>query len=254
MSAGASHGVQDSSVASPVLSVVIPAFNEAPRILETVALVTSYLAGQGYTWEVLVVDDGSSDGTGYLVSESTGTDPRVRVMSIAHGGKGLAVKLGMLNTTGRYRFMCDADLAMPIEYLGRFMDRMGEGFDLVIASRQKPGARRIGEPWVGHARGRVFNWVVRLLAVRGFDDTQCGFKCFRGEVADELFRLQRTNGLGFDVEVLYLAVQRGLRILEMPIDWYHREGSKVRPLLEPVLMFRDVARVRIWDLAGRYES
>ena len=252
MTAGTSDRASDAASDTPLLSVVIPAFNEAPRIATTIADVTGYLAGQPYAWEVLVVNDGSTDGTAEVAVDAARVDGRVRVVSIAHGGKGSAVKHGMLRTTGRYRFMCDADLAMPIEHLASFLDRMREGYDVVIGSRQKQGARRIGEPWVRHLRGRVFNWVVRLLAVRGFDDTQCGFKCFDGEVADELFRLQRTRGFGFDVEVLYLAVKRGLRVLEMPVDWYHQERSKVRPAIDSVLMVRDTVMVRVWDLAGKY--
>ena len=230
---------------TPFLSLVIPAFNEERRIATTLDGVVRYLSGQPYTWEVLVVDDGSSDGTAALAAHRTEGEERVRVEMVPHGGKGWAVKHGMLAATGEYRFMCDADLSMPIEQLGSFLDRMAEGYDIVIGSRQKAGARRFGEPTRRHVMGRVFNWSVRVLAVGGFDDTQCGFKCFRGEVAEELFRLQRTKGWGFDVEILHMAVSRGFRVLEMPIDWYYHSGSKVRPYADSFLMLRDTVLLRL---------
>ena len=235
-------------MATPFLSIVIPAFNESERIAYTLDKVVSYLSSQSYSWEVLVVDDGSSDDTAAVASEwahASESEQRVHVETIPHGGKGWAVKRGMLAASGRYRFMCDADLAMPIEQLGAFLDRMEEGYDIVIGSRQMTGARRFDEPVGRHIMGRAFNWSVRLLAVSGFEDTQCGFKCFRGEVAEELFARQRTKGFGFDVEVLYLAAKNGLRVLEMPIDWYHQSSSKVRPFVDSFLMLRDTAFVRL---------
>ncbi len=230
---------------TPFLSLVIPAFNEEQRIASTLDRVVRYLSGQSYSWEVLVVDDGSSDGTAALAAQRAEGEERVRVEMVPHGGKGWAVQHGMLAATGEYRFMCDADLAMPIEQLGSFLDRMSEGYDIVIGSRQKAGARRFGEPLMRHVMGRVFNWSVRLLAVGGFDDTQCGFKCFRGEAAEELFRLQRTKGFGFDVEILYMAVSRGFRVLEMPVYWYYHSASKVRPYRDSFLMLRDTVLLKL---------
>ena len=244
-------------MAAPLLSVVIPAFNEAERISESLEKVASYLGAQDYAWEVLVVDDGSSDGTAELAKEwaqTSESELRVHVETIPHGGKGWAVKRGMLAADGQYRFMCDADLAMPIEQLGAFLDRMEAGYDIVIGSRQMSGARRFDEPIGRHIMGRVFNWSVRLLAVSGFEDTQCGFKCFRGEVAEDLFSRQRTKGFGFDVEILYMAEKRGLRVLEMPIDWYHQSSSKVRPYADSFLMLRDTMLVRLRDTRRKPQS
>ena len=238
---------------TPFLSVVIPAFNEDRRIGSTLERVVSYLAGQLYTWEVLVVDDGSSDGTSAAVAQWALAEETVSLETIPHAGKGWAVKQGMLAASGQYRFMCDADLAMPVEQLGAFLDRMAEGYDIVIGSRQKAGARRFGESMGRHVMGRVFNWSVRLLAVGGFEDTQCGFKCFRGEVAERLFQLQRTRGFGFDVEILYLAVNSGLRVLEMPIDWHHQSSSKVRPYVDSFLMIRDTAMLRFRDTQSKFK-
>jgi len=236
----------------PFLSVVIPAYNEEPRIGATLEKVTGYLGRQQYSWELLVVDDGSSGRTAALATRWAGNDERVRVETVPHGGKGWAVKHGMLATAGQYRFMCDADMAMPIEQLEAFLDRMEEGYDIVIGSRQKKGARRVSEPILRHVMGRVFNWTVRLLAVRGLQDTQCGYKCFRDHVAEELFNLQRTRGWAFDVEVLYVAAKRKMRVLEMPIEWHYRPSSKLRPLANSFSMLQDTIMLRLRDVAGKY--
>ena len=240
-------------MARPFLSIIIPAFNEEARIITTLEKVVSYLSAQSYSWDVLVVDDGSSDATAELVSQWALAQEGVCVESIPHGGKGWAVKHGMLAATGEYRFACDADMAMPLEWLATFLKRMEEGYDIVIGSRQIAGARRFNEPALRHIMGRIFNWSVRMLAVRPFQDTQCGFKCFRGEVADELFALQKTKGFGFDVEVLYLALRKRMGVLEIHIDWYHQRASKVRAGLDSFLMLRDTLLVRWYDLRGNYE-
>ena len=235
----------------PFLSVVIPAFNEEQRIGATLKTVVGYLHRQRYTWEVLVVDDGSTDRTTAVANEWSLRESQVRVDTVPHGGKGWAVKHGMLAATGEYRFMCDADLSMPIEHLGAFLRHMEEGYDIVIGSRQTRGARRFGEPLRRHIMGRVFNWSVGLLAITEFEDTQCGFKCFRGGVAEELFALQRTRGFGFDVEILYMAVRRRMRVLEIPIDWYYQDSSKVRPLVDSFQMLRDTFLLRLRSWKGR---
>ena len=239
-------------MSAPFLSIVIPAFNEEARITASLERVCAYLGGQSYSWEVVVVDDGSSDGTLGLLREWASDHHEVRVEGIPHAGKGWAVKHGMLAARGQYRFMCNAELALPIEQVSMFVDLMEEGNDIVIGSRQIAGARRFNEPVSRHMMGRVFNWAVRLLVLRGFQDSQCGFKCFRGEVAQELFSLQKTRGWAFDVEILYLSIVRGLTVLEVPIDWYHQRDSRIRPGVDSFLMLRDVLRVRWYDLRGRY--
>lgn len=232
----------------PYLSIVIPAYNEEQRIGPTLDAVIAYLDGQAYSWEVLIVDDGSTDDTAGLAEGYSSREPRVRLERMPHGGKGAAVRHGMLAASGRYRFMCDADLSMPVETLSSFLDRMADGSDIVIGSRQIAGARRFNESPVRHLRGRVFNWAVRLLAVGGIQDTQCGFKCFKGEVAQRLFERQRTTGLAFDVEILHAARKSGMRIHELPIDWYHRDASKVRTVADTAQMLRDVVLVRLRGL------
>ena len=237
---------------TPLLSVVIPAFNESARIIGTLDELAGYLGGQEYTSEVLVVDDGSEDDTAKLVRSWAEDRSSTFVISIPHAGKGWAVRAGMLAARGSYRFMCDADLAMPVHWIDAFVERMDAGLDVVIGSREAAGARRFDEPAYRHVMGRVFNRVVRLLAVRGFQDTQCGFKCFRSDVAEELFRLQRTRGMGFDVEILFLAIKKGFRIEEMPIDWYHQDVSKVRPGVDTIDMLKDTIVIRLRDLTRKY--
>ena len=242
------------SDAHPLVSIVIPAFNEAGRIIATLERVVGYVAGQSYRWEVLVVDDGSTDDTASLVRKWTSQQPGVRIESTPHKGKGGAVRHGMLCSAGVYRFACDADLAMPIEGLAAFLEGMQEGYDIVIGSRQIEGAQRFNEPALRHLMGRIFNWWVRALVLGGFQDTQCGFKCFRSEAADELFALQRTGGFGFDVEILYLAAKKDMRVLEIPIDWYHQRDSKVRVGMDSLLMVRDTLLMRWYDLRGGYDA
>ena len=238
----------------PFLSVVIPAFNEVQRIADTLGKVMDYLGSQSYTWEVVVVDDGSTDDTASVVSSFSPESGKLSLISVSHGGKGWAVNKGMLLTTGEYRFLCDADLSMPIEHLSRFLPPENGGYDIVIGSREIPGARRLGESYNRHLMGRVYNLLVRLLAVPGLADTQCGFKCFRGEVVQRLFPLQRVYGFAFDVEILFLALKNGFSIREVPIDWHHRDQSKVRPFWDSVAMTSDILKVRWHHLRGRYRN
>ncbi|MBI4338690.1 MAG: glycosyltransferase family 2 protein [Chloroflexi bacterium] len=239
-------------VSTPFLSIVIPAYNEEARILPTLQQITQYLAAQGYAWEVVVANDGSTDDTPRLVEEFAGGHPQVSLLNLPHRGKGGAVRAGMLHAQGQHRFLCDADLSMPIEQLDRFLPPKLTEYDVIIGSREAPGAHRFQEPGRRHFLGRAFNWMARLLAVRGIRDTQCGFKCFRAEAAEALFPLQRTEGFGFDIEVLFLAQRMGMRLVEIPIDWYYRSQSKVRPLKDGIAMTRDILVVRWRALRGAY--
>ena len=239
---------------NPHLSVVIPAYNEATRIVATLDAVAGYLSAEPFSWEIVVVDDGSSDGTARLVRSWSRDDSRVRVESIPHAGKGWAVRSGMLAAHGRLRFMCDADLAMPISNLDNFLKRIDDGYEVVIGSREAEGARRFDEPALRHVMGRVFNWSVKAIAVPGIQDTQCGFKCFRAAAAEDLFRLQRVPGFGFDVEILHLAFKRGYRVHELPIDWRYQPQSKVRPAVDSFQMLKDALMVRWRSIRGAYDS
>ncbi len=235
------------------LSIVIPAYNEEKRLPATLRKIDEFLADQPYTAEVLVVENGSTDRTAEIVREFSKEHPQFRLISIEERGKGIAVKTGMLAARGEYRFICDADLSMPIEEVNKFLPPALEGYDVAIASREAPGARRFNEPWYRHLMGRVFNFIVRVLAVPGFADTQCGFKCFTAEAAELVFRKQTMSGWGFDVEVLFIALHHGLKVVEVPVNWYYMENSRVNPVKDTFSMLREVVKVRQNARKGLYE-
>lgn len=226
------------------LSVVVPAYNEESRIALTLEQLSTYLGRQEYSWEIIVADDGSMDATASIVSDWASSNGLIRLVRLDHRGKGWAVQQGMLAARGEYRFLCDADLSMPVEQIDRFVAQAGDSPDIVLGSRELPDSRRIGEPARRHIMGRVFNLVIRVLAVPGIRDTQCGFKLFKAETTAPLFESQVLEGFAFDVEILCLARLLGLDIREIAIDWHYREGSKVRPVRDSFRMVRDVLRVR----------
>ena len=234
------------------LSIVIPAYNEERRLPGTLEAIADHLKGQAYTAEIIVVENGSTDRTADVVREFARQHPAARLLISPRRGKGLAVMVGMLAARGAYRFLCDADLSMPIEELVRFVPPALEGYGVAIGSREALGARRYDEPLYRHIMGRVFNGLVKLVAVPGLEDTQAGFKCFTAAVAQDVFTFQTMEGFGFDVEVLFIARKRGYRIVEVPIQWYYRADSRVRVVSDTLRMFRDVLMVRWNNLRGIY--
>lgn len=226
------------------LSIIIPARNEEKRLPPTLAAVNGYLEKQPYRSEIIVVENGSQDLTAVVTEAFAADHPRVRLIQESAPGKGLAVRRGMLEAKGEYRFFCDADLSMPIEEVSKFLPPRLNNYAVAIGSREAPGARRFNEPSYRHFQGRVFSNLVKFFALPGFEDTQCGFKCFRAEVVHDLFTAQVFRGWSFDVEVLYIAWKRGYRIVEVPIDWYYRSESRVNPLLDPLRMLRDILTIR----------
>jgi dolichyl-phosphate beta-glucosyltransferase len=232
--------------------LVIPAFNEEARLPETLPVALEWLQTQPFSWEVRVVDDGSSDGTRDVVAELARDEPRLMLQAEPHRGKGGAVRAGMLASDADFRFLCDADFSMPVQEVRRFLPPYLDGYDLAIGTREGPGAVRIDEPESRHLMGRVFNGLVTTLLVPGIDDTQCGFKCFSRRAAEALFPLQTIDGFAFDVEVLFLARRAGMRIVEVPITWYYMEASSVKPVRDTWRMIREVMRIRIADATGRY--
>jgi glycosyltransferase involved in cell wall biosynthesis len=238
---------------APFLSIVVPAFNEESRIGGSLERLRDYLTTFANSWEIVVVDDGSSDKTAVIVQEQSELDDRIRLIKAPHGGKGAAVKRGMMEAKGEWRFLSDADLSMPPDNLKRFFpgDDLKPAYDISIGSREAIGARRIGEPWSRHFLGRLYNWTVKLVALRGIEDTQCGFKLYSAEAADVLFPIQRLSGFAFDVENLFIARKKGFTIGEIAVDWQYYKGGKVT-LLSSIGAYLDIFRVRINQLMGRY--
>lgn len=236
----------------PLLSIVIPAYNEEARLPDSLQTITEYITQQTYSAEVIVVDNNSSDRTHAIAQEFEAKFPCVRVMFEGAQGKGAAVRTGMLAAKGQYRFICDADLSMPIEEIGKFLPPALNNYDIAIASREAPGAVRYDEPWYRHLMGRVFNTIVRLFAVGGLQDTQCGFKMFRGDIADMLFPFQTLDGWAFDVEILYVAQKRSAKIIEVPINWYYKANTRIHPIKDSIDMFIEVFKIRQNGYRGLY--
>ena len=226
------------------LSVVIPAFNEERRLQATLAELSAWLGGTGWDWDILVVDDGSTDGTAAVVEAVGRRDERIALRREPHRGKGGAVRAGMLAARGAYRFLCDADLSMPPRELPRFLPPVLEGADVAIGSREGAGARRVGEPWRRHLTGRLFNLAIRWLVLDGIADTQCGFKMFTAAAAETIFPLVTLDGWAFDVEALSIARRQGLRIVAVPIEWHYHSTSQLSVTRDAWRMLRDVLKVR----------
>lgn len=243
MSAGAVH-----------LSVVIPAYNEARRILPTLEKVRSYLASQPYQSEVIVVVDGGEDGTFQAVDRLRGEWPALRVLDNGtNRGKGYSVRRGMLEATGRYLLFSDADLSTPIEEVERLIGAIESGAEVAIGSRAlKDSDVRVSQAWWRQTMGRTFNRVVRVMAVSGIGDTQCGFKCFGHDAGRRIFSRQRTTGFAFDVEAIWIARKLGYRVVEVPVTWVNDVASRVHPVSDSIRMLVDLVRVRVADLRGRY--
>lgn len=237
------------SIERPRLSIVIPAHNEERRLPVAFQKIDAFLQTQPYRAEIIVVENGSHDRTAEVTQAYSATHPHVRLLTVQTRGKGLAVKAGMLAAEGEYRFICDADLSMPIEEIVRFLPPHSDGYDISIATREGKLARRVGEPERRHLIGRINNAIIQLTAVSGFEDTQCGFKMFSREVAEDLFDVQRMNGIGFDIELLFIAKRRGYRIREVPITWYFDADSRMKLVQDSLNLLRE-----IWDIRQNWRK
>jgi len=238
----------------PFLSIIIPAYNEETRLPNTLEQIFAFLQKQSYAAEVLVVENGSRDGTFEIATGFAERYPNLYVFQEKQKGKGNAVKHGMLEAHGEYRFMCDADLSMPIAELSKFLPPALNSADIAIASREVRGAVRYNEPYLRHLTGRIFNNLIRLLVLPGLQDTQCGFKCFRAQVVEDIFSYQTLNGWSFDVEILYIAQRNGYRIREVPIHWYFNADTKISILKDSWHMFLDLLVIRRNAMRGLYGS
>lgn len=215
----------------PQLSVVIPAYNEERRLPATLRSMLHYLRAHEPSWEIVVVDDGSSDATAAQVAAIAQGEPRLRLHHLpANRGKGFAVRTGVLASRGRHVLICDADLSTPMAELPRLRSALDGGARAAIGSRACAGARvEVRQHPIRELAGRLGNWLIRALAVPEYADTQCGFKLFDGHSARMVFSLARLDGWCSDVEILYLFGCLRLRVVEVPVRWADQPGSKVRP-------------------------
>lgn len=247
----------------PYLTVILPAYNEEPNFKRgTIDEVPKYLEKQSYTWEILIVDDGSDDDTAKLGEEFAKKNKNVRLIKNPHQGKAETVKTGVAEAKGEFILFTDFDQATPLSEVEKLLPYFPEN-DIVIGSRQLPGAKREKEPIHRHIMGLGFNLLVQMIAIRGIWDTQAGFKCFKGDIAKELFNKLKVYGkskqvqgalvTAFDVELLFIAKKRGYKIKEVPIIWHHVATSRVSPVKDSLRMLRDVIKVRVNDFKGIYK-
>jgi dolichyl-phosphate beta-glucosyltransferase len=231
-----------------VISVIIPAFNERERIPATLERVREYLDGSAEEYEVIVADDGSSDGTVDFVEAAAGGWPQLSLVALGRNeGKGAAVRAGMLRARGEHRLFTDADLSTPIEELPRLRERLGGACQVAIASRAVPGATiGVHQPGRREMMGRNYNRLVQLIVLPGLHDTQCGFKVFTAAAAVVCFEPLRTKRFGFDAEALLRARRHGWEIAEVPVRWSHREDSRVSALRDSGMVLLDLIRLRFW--------
>lgn len=239
---------------NPFLSIIIPARNEEGRLPSSLEQVFAFLSKQSFASEVVVVENGSSDRTYEIAQEFAKQHPNLVALRNDQPGKGRAIQRGMREAKGDYLFMCDADLSMPIEEISKFLPPQLQNVEIAIGSREAPGSVRYNEPAYRHLTGRVFNTMIRWLVLPGLQDTQCGFKCIRADVARDIVPYQTLMGWAFDVELLYIARHHGYRIVEIPIDWYFNADSKISVLRDSLRMFLDLLLIRRNARRGLYDA
>jgi dolichyl-phosphate beta-glucosyltransferase len=250
------HEFQGATSSRVALSIVIPAYNESPRLPQTLNALIDFLARDGRKSEVIVVDDGSTDDTSAKVRELETLHRNVKLIRLPQNrGKGYAVRTGVVNASGAVVLFADADGATPFEELYRLEAQLVAGARIAIGSRGlRSRQTRVEARFYRRVLGRAFHTVVRAFAIRGIADTQCGFKLFDAEVAHDLFSRMRMTGYSFDVEVLLMALRSGYRVAEVPVNWTHQAGSKVHVIRDGLVMVRDVLRIRANALRGLYRK
>jgi dolichyl-phosphate beta-glucosyltransferase len=240
----------------PSLSIVVPAYNEEERLPRSLNRLREYYDQQSYSYEVLIVDDGSRDRTSQIVGEFAAAASHFRLIRYDQNrGKGYAVRLGIMEAQGDLILFCDADIATPQEETEKLLQHMKSGADVAIGSRPLKGSTlERHQPLYRELLGRSFNKVVQLLAISGIQDTQCGFKMFTNGSAKAVFRRCKLDGFSFDFEALMVARDLGYRIDEVPIRWSHMEGSKVVLLRDGPRMLRDLVKLRLKGRAARLKE
>lgn len=236
------------------LSIIIPAYNEEKRLLPALDKISAYLSRQNYPYEIIVVDDGSKDNTLLLTNNFARDHKHITVLTNGQNkGKGYSVRQGMLSANGEYIFFTDADLSTPIEELERCLPYLNDSYDVVIGSRSLPDSDIIiHQPWYREKMGKMFNFMVNILLLKGIIDTQCGFKGFKKEAVKKVFNKCSIDGFSFDVEALYLANKYNFKIKEVPIQWENSTLSKVSPIKHSIQMFKDLLGIKIKDIKGYY--
>jgi dolichyl-phosphate beta-glucosyltransferase len=238
----------------PYLSVVIPAYNEAVRIIPTIGAIASHISSLGFPWELLIADDGSTDETVKLVQELEFANLKVLIAK-QNGGKGSAVQRGMLAARGRYILFDDADNSTPIEEIKKLLTKLEEeNYDIAVGSRAATGAEEAKRTLLRRTMSWTLRSLVKFLFKIGVKDTQCGFKLFSKQAAHHLYSLQTINGFSFDLEILYLAERYGYRVAEIPVAWVDAPGSKVDPAREIQRFLNDLVYIKLNDWRGVYDQ
>ncbi len=236
----------------PVVSIVIPTFNEERRIMPTIGAIASHMCDTNLAWELIVADDGSTDRTRVLVESAELTNLRF-VAAPRNMGKGAAVKRGMLAARGDYLLFADADCSTPIQEFDRLLSEVVTGkADVAIGSRTSSGSAAENRSLLRRTMTAGLRFIVQSVLRTRVRDTQCGFKLFTRSAAKDLFSRQTIEGFSFDLELLYLSYRLGLQVAEVPVRWHDAPGSKVEPLKEARRFLRDVASIRLKSLKGAY--
>ena len=229
------------SVMTPLVSVVVPAFNEGTRLGASLKRITSYFRSQSIEFEIIVVSDGSTDETAAVAR--AGGDAVKLVELLRNQGKGAAVRNGILESQGQHILFTDADLSTPIEQWIQIYEKLGEGYDVVIGSRAHAESNiEVRQPWYRERMGKIFNWILRCILPLKLKDTQCGFKLFESETAKRLFGAARVDGFAFDAEILYLAKRFGYCVAELPVPWSDSVPSRVHAVRHSLQMLKDLRR------------
>lgn len=230
-------------MSTPTVSVIIPAFNEAERISSSLEKALEYLRTQQYSWEIIVVDDGSSDDTVRVVRHY---EPDVRIIALGvNRGKGAAVRTGMVAAQGEYRVFTDADFSTPITELPKILRELENGADICIGSRRlDPTSLKKHQPWYREAIGLMGNKIISAVLFSGIEDTQCGFKGATAHATQTIFSSMKIDGFGFDAEMLFLAKRSDLRIVQVAVDWYNDERSRLNPIRDSLKTLAEVFRIR----------